>query len=660
MPDHSVSGFDSVNVGRTVYARNATGGLTPRIDRNRAHLEETRKTPSESRLAPVTLALLTAIALLSACAAILFSGDDFTPRAIESALIPHAPIAIDGDLDFQSQAVSEGWQGDGTEGDPFVISNYEIDNLGGSAILIQNTRVHFLVNDSRIHDADWGINLVNVMNGTVDNNTCLACAIDIWVSSSADLTISNNDVSDGFRIQDSDRVEVVSNDLSGGGGMFLPSISNCTVTHNEINATADWGIWLHLLSDHNRIADNNCTGISGTGISVTESSFENVIEHNNCSGSVTGIKLTDSSHNNTVANNICLDDVGKGIHLSNVYNTTLTGNVLREGGIWIDGAEVEMWDSHSISADNSINGKVVRYYARQTSGTVPVDAGQVILASCSNMVVNDTNCSEVNPAGILLGYSSSCTVSNNRCSHGNGGGIYLYASPSNSLIENNCSYNAANGIEVRGQSNRTNIADNTFLAELYSGMNGIVVADSGSCNVAGNNCSSNYDAVTVVNSPGCTVRFNNLSFSFCEGLTLDSDSGGCVVTNNTFYMNGGFGVYVMSSDNMIWHNIFMGNSGTTDVYDPSKSQARDDGSNNEWNNNTGGNWWSDWQSPDADSDGIVDSPYLLYGTAGSQDELPLTSKPSMVPIPEFGSMPLVLVILVVAVLLMKEAGRKKT
>jgi len=55
-----------------------------------------------------------------------------------------------------------------------------------------------------------------------------------------------------------------------------------------------------------------------------------------------------------------------------------------------------------------------------------------------------------------------------------------------------------------------------------------------------------------------------------------------------------------------------------------------------WNSTTGGNYWQDWLTPDADSDGIVDDPYRLdgslFGIGGGMDHLPLTGGPV---IPEF-------------------------
>jgi hypothetical protein len=82
-----------------------------------------------------------------------------------------------------------------------------------------------------------------------------------------------------------------------------------------------------------------------------------------------------------------------------------------------------------------------------------------------------------------------------------------------------------------------------------------------------------------------------------------------------------------SSSNKIYHNnIIDCNSGST--------QASDGGTLNVWHNDYpgGGNYWSDWTTPDTQSgpnqdqtssDGIVDNPYSIDG--GSEDSYPLVN-----------------------------------
>ena len=90
----------------------------------------------------------------------------------------HGPIAIDGDANFSDTALLEGWPGDGSPENPFIIDGLDID-LGGSAgqcISINNTRVSFSIRNCNLtgtgRELGAGISLENVTNGELLNNTC--------------------------------------------------------------------------------------------------------------------------------------------------------------------------------------------------------------------------------------------------------------------------------------------------------------------------------------------------------------------------------------------------------------------------------------------------------------------------------------------------------
>ncbi len=92
-----------------------------------------------------------------------------------------------------------------------------------------------------------------------------------------------------------------------------------------------------------------------------------------------------------------------------------------------------------------------------------------------------------------------------------------------------------------------------------------------------------------------------------------------------------------SANNTVWNNTFLNNNGAGASYDVLHAQAFDEGTDNRWNS-TGvyGNYWSDWTATDDNSDGIVDYPYVLSGTAGALDHYPRTD-PVEFPIPEFNA-----------------------
>jgi nitrous oxidase accessory protein NosD len=51
--------------------------------------------------------------------------------------------------------------------------------------------------------------------------------------------------------------------------------------------------------------------------------------------------------------------------------------------------------------------------------------------------------------------------------------------------------------------------------------------------------------------------------------------------------------------------------------------VEDNSAGNQYDDGSEGNYWSDYKGKDADGDGIGDIPYMIYGTAGEQDDYPL-------------------------------------
>lgn len=128
-----------------------------------------------------------------------------------------------------------------------------------------------------------------------------------------------------------------------------------------------------------------------------------------------------------------------------------------------------------------------------------------------------------------------------------------------------------------------------------------------------------------------------------EGMHADASNMN-EITGNLFFANAGYGLTMSWSTfgNTMVNNTFAFNRGSGTAYDPTRIQADDESGSNGWYVVAGlrgwGNYWSDWTTPDANSDGIVDNPYVLDGPAGAVDRYPLVISPSgpVIPIPEFG------------------------
>ncbi len=151
----------------------------------------------------------------------------------------------------------------------------------------------------------------------------------------------------------------------------------------------------------------------------------------------------------------------------------------------------------------------------------------------------------------------------------------------------------------------------------FQGNNGFQISSSGITldgnghSIAGSN---QADGVVIQGVTGVTVK--NLTVqSFDTGVYLNGASS-VTLTGNTLAGNVSSGVNIVSSNsNTVYHNNFIDNG----------VQAQASGSGNVFNlaSPQGGNYWSDWTSPDADGDGFVDIPYAF---SGGQDNLPFTTQ----------------------------------
>jgi parallel beta-helix repeat protein len=261
----------------------------------------------------------------------------------EIKLTPHDPIHITSNADFASQASANGWPGDGTQGNPYIIDGYEIDGQGSSyCIWIENTVVWFVIRNCKLWDAtDYsiepsgtGIYLKNVQHGTLVNNNCSGNSCrGIYLYYSSDNNITNNNCSgnfnNGIMLWGSSNNTILNNICSGNwNGICLVSSRNNNITNNNCSGNSNNGIVLVGSSNNNNITNNDCPSNSYGGIYLEVSSSNN-ITNNNCSGNYYGTYLEDSSSNNITNNNCSGNYYGTYLEDSssnNITNNNCSGN----------------------------------------------------------------------------------------------------------------------------------------------------------------------------------------------------------------------------------------------------------------------------------------------------------------------------------------------
>ena len=314
-----------------------------------------------------------------------------------------------------------------TDSSRITITNNVIMNNSKWGIVLQSSNNNTLANKD-IHD-NWesGILLIVSNDNTIAENDASDNPTGILLFSSSHNAVANNTVLKNFRtsvfVKISDGNAIVDNALSS---VSLEESNDNIIDNNTME-------FLELEKSIGNEVANNTISTSSIAIRLVDSE-SNTIAKNVISNGEEGVYLTNSSFNVISGNEISLcNQSGIGIYYSR--NTTLTGNLMSSNGIEIGGDSLEHWNSHAIDASNKVNGKTVYYWKNRAGQRIPTDAGQVILANCTGVLVKGLHLAN-GSTGILLGFSShnkiiENTVSNHKYV------VRLVSSDNNTVYHNN-------------------------------------------------------------------------------------------------------------------------------------------------------------------------------------------------------------------------------
>ena len=266
----------------------------------------------------------------------------------------HIPINISGNNDLLSQAIVEGWFGTGTDNDPLIIQNYQIDaknsNYGIAfhnitlKVLLKNVIMSFpLISGVLIEDSSN----ITIINNKIDN----AASDGIYINRSAYITVRANEIT---HTQGIDTDEGLDNDFpfaidvsysehilvdkniirDGKNGIWFwrevyqSTISNNIIENSTVNAGNSGIIGLGMRSYNNTLNNNLLKNSNGGGISIIQDLGDSFITNNtllNTKG--TGIvsvasKLLYISHNNII------NSSNKGLFLSGLTESRIEFNVV--------------------------------------------------------------------------------------------------------------------------------------------------------------------------------------------------------------------------------------------------------------------------------------------------------------------------------------------
>jgi parallel beta-helix repeat protein len=219
------------------------------------------------------------------------------------------------------------------------------------------------------------------------------------------------------------------------------------------------------------------------------------------------------------------------------------------------------------------------------------------------------NTTSDNHEGIFLRDSSGNDLTANTASK-NYSGIYLYQDCTGNVLAGNTANKNSHGIYLYNSTDNTLAGNTANLNDYY----GIYLHSNCNNNILTNNTASwNHNCgIYLNNSSGNTISDNTTSNNY-PGIYFYYNCNNNALTGNTISDNY-YGIYFNynCNNNEVYRNNFIDNRTQVLIYSSSENIFS-------FPAPTGGNYWSDWTTPNADGDTFIDNPYLFTPT---QDDLP--------------------------------------
>jgi parallel beta-helix repeat protein len=582
-----------------------------------------------------------------------------------------------------------------------TVKNVKIELDGGYGIDLTNTTDSTISENQIIGGKDLpiGLNLLFASNNTIEENTITNTFRGISIDVSYNNSIIGNNVTNGvvgIELQNTQGNVLRNNRMSNNSRNFSVRVYPSYVYANDVDAsnTIDGAPIYYWLNEQDKTVPSdaafvvlvNCTRIMVQNLNLTKNGAE--------------ILLAFTTNSTIAKNTLITNRGGNGINLVHSLNNNIIGNNVQNQSSAI---ELDASSNNTIAGNNFVNNDRAIRPVYSSNGNV-ISNNNVTASSygiedmiepSSNNVISGNNIA-ANDYGISIRGSS--TISDNIISGNKNIGIIIDAG--GCIITGNNVTNNGDGIVITsGNTLRNNrMENNTYNLRVQKGFqNDIDMTNTVDgkpviywVNQRDKTVPSDAGYVALVNCAGITVQnltLANHGAGILLAYTTNSTLTGNVITNKSagilFYgsLNNqivgnnittnqyaiyisfeaaflGDSRYVPSSNNLFHHNNFMNNNQI--VYDVACSYwVSASPSVNIWDNGKEGNYWSDYIGKDNNSDGIGDTPYVVY--ADNSDRFPLIAPATV--IPEFPSLIIptyfLTTILIVAIVYRRKHNRIK-
>ncbi len=233
------------------------------------------------------------------------------------------------------------------------------------------------------------------------------------------------------------------------------------------------------------------------------------------------------------------------------------------------------------------------------------DNGIYLVGGSYNTFIGNTVSGSVYGSGILISKSNNMFCTHNTLTDnnvfGNKYGIQLYQSTNNTVTNNTASGNTLYAIFLH--LSRYNTLTGNTAENSTSGIGFYLLKDSSNNDLRNNNSLNNITGIQLQGSSYNTVTGNTVS-SNSWGIRIRAYDGETSIENQ---------VYNNNFENTTEQQAEVYKEGTGNI----------DGNVFNLAFPIGGNYWSDWRTPDNDANGVVDLPYVF---TGGQDKYPWTEQ----------------------------------
>ncbi len=536
--------------------------------------------------------------------------EDATGEEGVLALTEHGPIKIDGDADLDNQAAAEGWPGDGSSGNPYVIGNYIIKSDDGSIPLdIRNIKDRYLLvaNCTILNDGssqiDYAVSLKNIYEYSYSFRLKL---VNVTVSSTSD----SDDFKIGIYSYNASFSIKYSSIYADATGIYTEPENGRSLTAYVFNVTIG----------AQGVSGNPDTGMDG-------STTEMLIYGSHIHAGKYGI-FERTSYAQILSTEIEIPSDGTSAIEVRKYGTSTDSSLRIDRGVLHGGnfgiyTELPKVTLLRTSIDDSEVGVNVTWSY--------ISSGTYCSANIQNNTINSYR-EGISVGADAITETARIDVLENMVSGGEMADIeVLNIEGGHVKMEGNTMERS--GILLSGQdmsaleisgSNTVNGRPVFFMKDVDEGpapppgMGQYIfynVSHSALRNISISGCNH---PVLIYHSDNLTVRDVSIDDTDIHGVYLYG-SENCVITRNhirapdVVYIDGG------SSNNRIYLNEFFGNA------------TEKDGNNNFWSDYKG-NYWDYWARTheDSDGDGIIDEPCPVQNS-DEYDLAPLASSPLISP-----------------------------